>query len=424
MYNMENNQMKKILSIISWCLYDLSDQFFSINIISLYFARWIVIEKGYPEIFYSLAFGLSILCVALIAPVLGYASDLIKRHRIFLVLFTFLAILSTVMMGLTQKIIFALIFFSVANFASHVAVVFYNSLMVHIAPKNKIGFISGIGKMFGYLGALLALYVINPKIAPLGYQAIFLITGVSYLAFSLPCMIFVKDQVRNQDKNIIIKFEGIKKRLRDLKKSLLEIYNLPGMSSFLKSFFFAMCAVNIVILFMAVYISEVFKLSEAQITNFIALATVFAIIGSLSSGYISDHLGYQRCLRLIFILWIACFSFGAIAIQKVFYILLSTISGFSFGSIFVVARAVIIDITPKERTATAFGLFNLFGYLSNIIGPLYWGFMLLRLESLGIAKYRISLFSLNLFMLFAIFYINKLNRTCKGHKGANVQGQR
>ena len=73
--------MKKTFLIFSWCLYDLANQFFAINIISRYFAPWLITEKGMPDIFHFVAYGISMFFVTALAPILGYISDRAKRPK-------------------------------------------------------------------------------------------------------------------------------------------------------------------------------------------------------------------------------------------------------------------------------------------------------------------------------------------------------
>jgi len=73
-------RLKSWSSILSWCMYDLANQFFAVNVVSLYFVRWLTIEKNAPEFFYSISFGISIFAVAVLAPFLGAISDESGKH--------------------------------------------------------------------------------------------------------------------------------------------------------------------------------------------------------------------------------------------------------------------------------------------------------------------------------------------------------
>lgn len=400
---------RRSVSILSWALYDLANQFFALNVISLYFVRWLTLEKNAPEIFYSLAFGISMLFVAFLAPILGIVSDMRGRHKPFLVYFTAVAIIFTMLLGLVDNVFLALLLFAMANFGCQEAVVFYNALMVKISPKNKIGLVSGLGRMFGYSGALLALHLTKPIVLAAGYQATFLLAGILFLIFSLPCMVLIKEEPVKEKVNLIYFFRrrellGIFNRL---KITFFESHKYKGFLDFLKAAFFGLCAVNVIILFMSVYATKVFGLTESEIINLIISATFFAIGGSIFSGIISDYIGYKKSLMGVFFLWAVSLSGGAL-LGKTFYWLIGALVGISLGSIWVISRALAVKLVPEENIGEVFGLFNLVGYLSGVIGPLFWGLILLYLAPLGEVGYRIACLSLVLFMVIGFIFLSRI----------------
>lgn len=418
-----SQNLKKGFLILSWSLYDLANQFFALNVVSLYFVRWLTLERQVPEIFYSISFGISIFFVALLAPILGAISDEVKRHRTFLVYFTLLSIIFTMLLGISKSIFLGLLFFAIANFGCQIAIVFYNALMLNIAPKNKLGLISGLGKMFGYSGAILALYLIKPTVLKSGYQAAFFPTGLLFLIFSLPCMIFIKDRPPGEEKiNLLSSFkkEKITRLLRTLRDIVFGTYEHADLSNFLKAAFFGLCSVNAIILFMSVYATVVFGLDEVQIINLIAFSTFFAIIGSFFSGFISDYIGHKCFLGFVFCLWIICFLLGALAVDLRLYWLIGAMVGVALGSTWVVSRALAIRLAPAEKVGEVFGLFNLFGYLSGIAGSLFWGLLLLFLYPLGEWGYRVALLSLILFMVLGLIFLLRIPKTKSTASPGNV----
>lgn len=390
--------------ILSWSSYDLANQFFALNVISLYFPRWITIEKGSPEIFYSLAFGISMLLVAICAPLLGTISDITGRRRLFLIIFTLLSVIFTAALGIAGNVFLALLFFVVANFGCQGAIIFYNALLVNVAPKGKIGFVSGLGRMFGYCGAILALYVTKPVVLKMGYQPAFLVTAILFLIFALPCMIFVREDRKEaapgstgRESRLLV-FGGLKR-----------IYKARGFKHFLHASFFLLCAVSAVMLFMAVYAGKVFNLAEGQIIDLIVFSTLFAIIGSITSGFISDIVGYRRSLVGVFVLWIVCIAGGGV-LKAPFLWLIGAGIGLSLGSTWVVLRALVIKLAPEENIGEAFGVFNLVGYLAGIVGPLFWGLILLYLSRFGEWGYRSALLSLILFIMVGFVFLLKMRK--------------
>ncbi|HAH19642.1 MAG: hypothetical protein A2Y00_01515 [Omnitrophica WOR_2 bacterium GWF2_43_52] len=402
--------MRQFFLIVSWGLYDLANQFFALNIVSLYFVRWLTIEKQVPEIFYSIAFSISTLVVAIITPVLGSVSDILNKRMPFLIFFTLLSVIFTMMLGTTGNIVIELVFFAIANCGCQAAVVFYNALLVDVAPKEKIGLVSGFGRMLAYSGALVALYLVKPIVLKSGYQATFFPTGMWFLIFALPSMLFLKDKAKKENRGLfsLLKKDRAAGIVKDLKTGLRATYKLPGFSDFLKASFYGLCVANVIIIFMSAYATNVFKLNETQIINVVGFSTFFAIAGSLISGYICDRVGSVRMLMAIFFLWEVFILLGALVKKPSMYLGIGALAGISLGATWTVARALAVELTPEEKMGNVFGLFNLAGYLSAVMGALFWGAMLFCFSRFGVLSYRISLFSLSIFLVLGFVYLLRL----------------
>ena len=394
-----------MLKVLSWALYDLANQFFVLNIVSLYFVRWLVINKGVPEVLYSISFGLSMFLVAVFAPFLGAISDIYNKHRVFLVYFTIISVIFTILLGFTNSVWVALTYFVIANFGCQEAVIFYNALMAGIATREEIGTVSGVGKMFGYSGAVIALFLMKHIIVERGYHMVFIVTGILFLVFALPCMIFVKEKREPSGVFETVSLKGI---LGNLKLLLIASRNNVPLMNFFKASFFGFGVINAVILFMSVYIGRVFGLKDVQIINFVLLSTIFAIVGSILSGVISDYLGHGFTLLCAFIIWVISLMCGALISNSSFYWVIGVLSGISLGSVWVTSRAFIISMVSKDNIAETFGLFNLIGYAAGIIGPLWWGVILFCLRPLGQLSYRISAFSLVVFLIIAGVFLRRI----------------
>jgi UMF1 family MFS transporter len=316
----------------------------------------------------------------------------------------------TAALGLRDNVWLNLIFFAVANFGCQAAVIFYNALLVEVSPRGKLGLVSGIGRAFAYSGAILALYLIKPIVVSSGYRAAFLPTAALFLVFSLPCLIFVRDSIAKEKAGFptLLKSNNLRKKLGGLIQSARSTYALSGMSDFFKASFFAMAAVNTILLFMAVYATKVFGLGEGTIIHLIAFSTIFAILGSLLSGALSDYFGNIRALVAVFFLWIACFLFGALARSTWSYYFIGALVGVTLGATWAVSRSLVASLIPREKMGAAFGLFNLIGQLAAIVGALFWGTLLLFLSRFGEIGYRFTLFSLNIFMAFGMVFIVRL----------------
>lgn len=348
--------------------------------------------------------------MAAVTPVLGIVADMAKKHRFFLNVFTIISIVFTIALAYVSNVTLALVFFAIANFGCQTASIFYNALMVNLTPKGRVGLVSGIGKMLGYGGAIIGLYLVGPIAAKQGNQAGFLPSGLLFLLFAIPCMLFVKDSKTGPEVNLSIFIT--KKRLfevfRRFKEMVFNSRQFIGLTDFFYASFFGLCVVNVMILFMSVYIKKVFKLDSLELTNLIAFSTFFAIAGSLVSGYLSDRFGYKRSFICVFILWILCLVLGSFVHQKSLFWVTGALVGVSLGATWVVSRAMAIKLVPADKIGEVFGVFNLVGYFSCIAGVMFWGIITWFLSPLGELGYRIALFSLTGFLIFGLFFLCRI----------------
>lgn len=403
----DRHNLKRYFLIFSWALYDLANQFFALIVVSVYFVRWLTIEKNTSEIFYSFAFGISTFFVAFFSPLLGAVSDVRQSYKPYLINLTLLSVGFTMLLGVNDNIFLNLLFFAVANFGCQTAIVFYNALMVNVASEKNIGIVSGLGRVFGYSGAILALYFIKPIVSKYGIKAAFLPTGILFLLFSLPCLIFVKDKVKREADRIHFTREKIMQIFKKLKETAFNP-EFAGFSDFLKAVFWGLCSVNAVILFMSVYATKAFGLNESQIVNLISFSTFFAILSSMFFGIFSDLFGSRRCMLIVFALWGICFLGGGFVQQTVLFWGIGALVGTALGATWVLSRALAIKLVPRELIGEVFGLFNLVGYLAGIVGALFWGVMVHSLKQFGAMGYRVTLMSLSLFMAIGFVFLLRI----------------
>ena len=91
-------------AILGWALYDFANTIFSMNVISRYFPLWVTSGHGAPDIYFSVAISLSMLAVAVCAPVFGAISDQTGRRTRPLMMLTLACALCTALIGSTDSL--------------------------------------------------------------------------------------------------------------------------------------------------------------------------------------------------------------------------------------------------------------------------------------------------------------------------------
>jgi UMF1 family MFS transporter len=184
-------------AILSWSFYDFANTIFSMNIITLYFPLWVTVDKGGEDILYSFALSLSMVMVALSMPLLGGLSDRMGRRMPFLIGLTLLSVFFTALIGACNHLTLGLIFFVLANYGYHAALVPYDALLPQVSRGFSVGKVAGIGVALGYVGAIAGIVMVKPFVSEAGRGSSFIPTALLFLVFSLPCFFLVKARLRS-----------------------------------------------------------------------------------------------------------------------------------------------------------------------------------------------------------------------------------
>jgi MFS transporter, UMF1 family len=368
------------LSTFAWALYDMANTVYSAAIISIYFPAYVKDDLKINDIWYALPTAISLLIVGLFSPLMGAISDRGGNRMTWLVWSTALSVSSLFLMGVVPLAGMVIALFVVANASYQAALMFYDALLPSVSSPQNWGKVSGLGVGLGYFGGLIGFLVV-PAIAGLIYgsgyanAATFIPTAVIYLLLSLPCFFLVKE------KHYTVKKKGEKlsfgRTLSNTWRTILAARQYKGLFIFLISNFFYSDALNTVITAMGIYSTEVIGFTPGERNGFLAFATIFAVVGSLIFGWVSDRIGPKASLNISLGMWTVLFIITIAAPPVWFFFWIGgPLAGIALGSVWVATRTLMIELTPPERLGEFMGLYNLTGKFSAVLGPLTWGITL------------------------------------------------
>lgn len=407
---------------VAWAFYDFANTIFSMNVLTMYLAQWVVVDRGVEDVWYSLAYSVSMAIVALTLPVLGALADQKTGGRLrFLLAFTISAVLGTVLIGLAATgapvnaaVPLALLAFALANYAFQGSLVFYNSLLPLVSTPATIGRVSGFGVALGYLGSIAGLLLVSPFVdgkVPFtsielgwpsagGRAAAFIPTAFFFALFALPLFLRIRtDRLPGDERSAPPGTTGWKAAMKGVMEGIRDTARYPGVRRFLIANYLFVDAINTVILFMAVYAQEVMGMPDSVKIQFFIVATTGAVIGSLLIGQASDRFGPRRVLGWVLIGWIVALSTVALTQQTAFFWAAGVLVGICLGGTWTTSRALLANLTPPEAHGRFFGLYALSDKAAAVIGPLIWGLVVWLGKPLGPLRYRLAVGTLVLFVL-------------------------
>jgi UMF1 family MFS transporter len=416
---------------LAWALYDFANTIFSMNVLTMYLAQWVVVERGVESFWYSLANSVSMAVVAITLPVLGALADGAPGGRVrWLLGFTVAAVGGTALIGLAAAgppgpgtVVAALLAFGLANYAFQGSLVFYNALLPRVSTPATIGWISGFGVALGYAGSIAGLLLVKPFVDSGGRAAAFVPTAALYALFALPLFLRFPPWGRHAGPSTAPDHPGggiavdggrfdletspprppfparLRAAVADVLEALRDTKRHPGVRRFLIANWLFVDAISTVILFMAVYAQEVMGMPDSVKIPFFILSTTGAIAGSLIAGRASDTLGPKRVLGVVLLGWSVTLTLVAVTAAPAVFWGAGVVIGMCLGGTWTTSRALLARLTPEAAHGRFFGLYALADKAAAVIGPLLWGVIVWAAAPLGPDRYRLAVLVLVGFIL-------------------------
>ena len=384
--------------IFGWSMYDFANTVFSALFVTIYFPLFVVLLGG-NAFHVGLTFSLSMLLAGFLVPYIGAVVDVTQRKKILLFAFTVLCCIFTFITGFFT-LAFVILFGLLANFFYHACLDVYDSFIVDISNKKNIGFISGLGTAFGYLGVILSIVVAYIVGIYYGYEsisgvrAIFILTALLFFGFSLFTFSLVKEPPSKKFKKKHFKeaFTRVISTIKGVKK--YKFFWLFLLASFLYT-----DAANTTIVFLFLYARDQIGLSLPQFLPLYALMATSAGIGSLVSGKIADKFGHKRTLMTILFFWILIVLILYLNTTYTTFIITGIFGGALLGSIWTTVRPILVELSPKGKVAELFGYQGLTEKFSGVIGPALFGFIAVYVGFREALLVVIALFLTGIFVL-------------------------
>ncbi len=223
--------------IWAWTMYDWANSAFATTILAavlpVYFSQ--VAGATLPSAaiatsYWSAGLSLSLLFIALLSPILGTISDVMRGKKRFLAVFAGIGILGTALLVLvgTGDWVLASILAIVGRIGFNGANSFYDALLPHVAREADQDKVSARGYAMGYLGGglLLAINIVMIQLLPgtWGARLSFLSVAIWWAAFSIPLFLHVPEppaataRLAPGESVVAASFKRLKETLQDIRQ--------------------------------------------------------------------------------------------------------------------------------------------------------------------------------------------------------------
>jgi UMF1 family MFS transporter len=370
----------------AWAFYDWANSAFptvvSTFVVAAYFAQGIAPDPATGQAQWGWMQATAGLCIAALSPVLGAIADAGGRRRALLAMATLLTAVATAAVWFAKPepgyAVYALVCVGIATIGFEIGSVFYNSMLPQVAPRERLGRVSGLAWGLGYAGGLACLGVallllVQPDPSPFGLdrgsaehvRATALLVAAWLLVFSVPVLLALPDPPGRKPRW----GEAAARGLAEIRAVLRSLPQQPALLRFLVARLFYTDGLNTLFAFGAIYAAGVFGMGIEQVLLFGIAMNVTAGLGAAGFSLVEDRLGSRRMVLLalgaIVLIGVPLLSTDSVT----WFWILALMLGMFFGPAQAASRAFMARLAPEGETAAWFGLFALSGRVTGFFGP-------------------------------------------------------
>ena len=366
----------------AWAWYDWANSVYFTTVITAVFPSFYATyaaagyEPAQATARFSLITTLSVAVVAVMSPVLGALADYSGITKKLLAVFMSIGVTAcAAMVFITEgNIVLASVLFFLGNIGVSGSLVFYDSLLPHVAQAEETDRVSAAGYAMGYVsGGLLLLinlaWIMQPAAFGFGstvsaIRASFVAVAIWWAVFSLPLFRKVPQPIPAGG----VQKVDIGAAFRRLGHTLSEIRKYRHAFLMFIAMLLYQDGIQTIIRMAGVYGAEVGIDQTSQIAAFVMVQFV-GIPFAFLFGALGARIGTKRCIF---------FAIGVYALATVLAFFMTTVVHF-FVLAFLIAtvqggaqalsRALFARLIPRDRTSEFFGFFAIAERFATIFGP-------------------------------------------------------
>jgi UMF1 family MFS transporter len=368
----------------AWAMYDWANSAFWTTIVAavfpIYFQKVAAADLA-PAVAtsrFAWATTWAILIVAIVAPLLGSVADRSAIKKRLLALFLGIGAVATAGMFFIGRgdWLLALTLFLVGNVGVAATMVFYDSLLPHVAAPHELDRVSTAGYALGYVGGgvLLAINIVmmaQPAWFRLAdketaVRASLASVAVWWVVFSIPLFRSVPEPAVRLDASD--HGGGIAGAVRGLLHTLGELRRYRNALLLLLAFLLYNDGIQTIIRMATIYGAEIglddnAMIAALMVTQFIGIPFAFLF------GAIADRVGAKPAI------------FGALTVYAIITVLayfmrtsaqffaLAVMVGMVQGGSQALSRSLFASMIPKEKSSEFFAFFGVFERYAGVLGP-------------------------------------------------------
>jgi UMF1 family MFS transporter len=418
----------------AWMMYDWANSAFATTIMAallpLYYSSVAAatLPPNIATAYWGYTNSAALLVSAILAPLLGAVADFRGSKKGMLMFFMGMGALATAFLYSVSKgdWLLASCLYVVANVGFTSSLVFYDSLLPHIAQPDEVDRVSTAGYATGYLGGgiLLAINAAMLMLAPAALMAqmmrlSFVSVAIWWVVFSLPLWRVVPEpparvQAGEEGRGALaVSFTRLGHTFRDIRQ-------YKELFLFLVAFWFYSNGIGTIITMSVAYGAEI-GIGQTDLIGTLLMVQFLGIPFSLLFGRLAGRIGAKNGVFLALVVYaLICIGGFFMNAGWQFWVLGVGVAMVQGGSQ-ALSRSLMARMVPKSKSGEFFGFFSISDKFASIAGPFLFG-----LVSQLVGHSRLSILSLIFFFIVGGFLLSRVNvdegiRVAEGEE-AGLQG--
>jgi UMF1 family MFS transporter len=370
----------------AWAMYDWANSAFWCTVIVAVFPPFFSeyaatgLPDGAATQRFAWATTLAVTIVALSAPVLGAIADHRPIKKRMLGVFVLIGVSATLLMGTVGRgdWLYALALFVIGNIGVASTLVFYDSLLPHVAGLDELDRVSTAGFAIGFVGGGVLLlinlaWILSPSTFGLpdvvaALKLSLVSVGVWWLVFSFPLFRRVREPEVRLDSlgdSVIAQVTG---GMVAAWKTLQELRRSRNAFLMLVAFLIYNDGIQTIIRMSSIYGAEIGIDRNSQIAAFVIVQFV-GVPCAFAFGAAADRIGAKTSLYFALSVYVCISALGYFMTATWQFFALAFLVGLVQGGSQALSRSLFARMIPKYKSSEYFGFFAVFEKFAGIAGP-------------------------------------------------------
>lgn len=371
----------------AWALYDWGNSAYFTVVVTAVFPIYFQdvaasgLEPARATAVFSWITAFALIGIALVSPAIGAMADYRAARMRFLSVSLGLGVLSSAGLYFVRDgdLVLASVLFVLGNAAVLLSLVFYDSLLPHLAKPEEIDRVSAAGYALGYLGGglllvvNLALYSMPERFglpdAQTGIRIGFVLVAIWWLVFSVPLFVRVREPARaleadetGAEASWAVAFTRLGETLRELrgyKQAFLLllailVYN-DGISTIYR---------------LATIYGREIGIPQSDLITAILLVQFVGVPFAFLFGMLASAIGTKRAILVGLLVYLGISAFGYFVKSVFHFYVLAVCVAMVQGGVQALSRSLFASMVPVHKSSEFFGFFGVADRFSAVLGPL------------------------------------------------------